>query len=59
MSVALFHTQLEVLNKVLELVKNTPNDFDLGKEIRKLSEDYKNGKYTPPSDILFNNEEEK
>ena len=47
------HVQGEVMREIKELTQATPNDIDLGKAVRKVIRDYKDGKYNPPSDIEF------
>ncbi len=39
---------METLNEIISLVKELPNDMDLGKAIRKIIDEYNEDKKKPP-----------
>ena len=49
-------TQSSLFLKLKTLADTQPNDLDLGKSVRKLFNDYEEGRYNPPSDIEFDSE---
>lgn len=46
-------TQSSLFLKLKTLAETQPNDLDLGKSVRKLFNDYNDGKFNPPLDIEF------
>ena len=50
-----FHTQSRVFNEIYNLAKTQHNDMALGKAIRTIMQDYKDGKYNNPSSIELDN----
>lgn len=48
-----------LFGKIKELAKDKPNDMDFGKAVRVIMNDYNNGKYVIPSDIEFDESDEK
>lgn len=50
-----FFTQSRVFGEIRKLTENLHNNMDLGEAVRKVINDYKEGKYNPPSVIQFDN----
>ena len=49
-------TESSLFLKLKDLAETQPNDLDLGKSVRKIFNDYKEGRYDPPSDVEFDTE---
>ena len=41
----------KILNKIIELSNEKPNNYDFGSATRTLIMEYQEGKFNPPSDI--------
>ena len=46
-----FQTQSRVFVEIKKLTETMYNDMDLGKAVRTIMNDYKDGKYNPPSSV--------
>lgn len=47
------HTQGRVLHEIINASEIIHNNMDLGETVRVIIKNYKDGKYTPPSNIVL------
>lgn len=49
----------QLIEKLIKLTDDKPNDMDFGKAVRNIMNDYHDGKYNPPSDIELDTKDKK
>lgn len=54
-----FLIQCRLFGEIIKEAEEKPNDMEFGNSVRKIINDYKEGKYNPPPDIEFDEENKK
>ena len=56
---SIFLKRSGLFGEIRDLSDKYPNDMELGKAVRNIMNDYRDGKYNPPSDIEFDTKDKK